>query len=93
MISIIKHSDKCKKLKPNSDYSLYINDTLKLEFEHYREPADLAQLLRDAADAVDLSMGIPLPSLSVQKTPPRKLTMQERMCGIKHHLEKQDMEY
>ncbi len=93
MISIVKHSSKCKKLKPNSDYSLYINETLKLDFEHFREPEDLAQLLRDAAIAVDLSNGISPPSLKVQKTPPKKLTMMERMNGIKSHLEKQEMDY
>lgn len=91
MISIIKHSSKCKLLKPKSDYSLYINETLKVDFEHYREPADLAALLRDAADAIDLSNNITPPHL--KKLPKPKLSMMERMNGIKHHLEKQKMDY
>ena len=93
MISIIKHSSKCKKLKPNSDYSLYINDTLKLDFEHFREPEDLAQLLRDAAIAVDLSNGIKPPTAIVQKTKPKPLTMLERMNRIQDLQEKQEMDY
>lgn len=93
MISILKHSSKCKLLKPNSDYALYINDTLKLDFEHFREPEDLAALLRDAADAVDLSNNITPPHLILQKTKPKPLSMMERLNGIQHHLEKQEMEY
>ncbi len=91
MISIIKHSSKCKKLKPNSDYSLYINDTLKLEFDHFREPEDLAQLLRDAADAVDLSNGITPAHLKTLPKP--KMSMMDRLNGIQHHLEKQELDY
>ena len=70
-----------------------MNKTVKVEFEHIREPEDLAQMLRDAADAVDLSNGI-TPTQHIQKiAPPKRLTMQERLCGIKSHLEKQEMEY
>ncbi len=70
-----------------------MNKTEKVEFEHIREPEDLANMLRDAADAVDLSNGI-TPTNHIQKVPePRKLTMMERMNGIQHHLEKQKMEY
>ena len=91
MIQIVRHSTNCNKL--SKTYSLYVNKTEKLEFEHIREPEDLAQMLRDAADAVDLSNGI-TPTQHIQKVPePRKLTMMERMNGIKSHLEKQEMDY
>ena len=91
MISIVRHDTRCSKL--SKTYSLYVNKTVKVEFEHIREPEDLAQMLRDAADAVDLSNGI-TPFNHIQKVDvPRKLTMQERMCGIKSHLEKQEMDY
>ena len=90
MIKILKNGNSCKQLKPNSDYSLYINNTCKLEFEHFREPEDLAQLLRDAADAVDLSNGITPPHL--QKPEAKKISMMERLNGIQHHLDKQEMD-
>ena len=91
MISIIRHSTNCNKL--SKTYSLYVNKTEKVEFEHIREPEDLAQMLRDAADAVDLSNGI-TPTNHIQKvSEPPRLSMMDRMSGIKHHLEKQKMEY
>lgn len=78
-------------MKNSSDYSLYVNDTLKIDFEHYREPEDLAQLLRDAADAIDLSNNIIPPHL-VPKAKP-KLSMMDRLSGIHQHLEKQEMNH
>lgn len=91
MIQIVRHTTKCNKL--SKTYSLYVNKTEKVEFEHIREPEDLAQLLRDAADAIDIQNGI-IPDNHIQKVPePRKRTMMERMNGIKHHLEKQEMDY
>ncbi len=91
MISIVRHTTKCNKL--SKTYSLYVNKTEKVEFEHIREPEDLAQMLRDAADAVDLSNGI-TPTNHIQKVAePRKPTMMERLNGIQHHLEKQEMDY
>lgn len=85
MISIIKNNSVCK-MKNNSDYSLYVNDTLQIDFEHYREPEDLAQLLRDAANAIDLSNGI-APTNIVIQTPQKKLSMMDRLSGIHQHLE------
>jgi hypothetical protein len=93
MIQILKNAQACKKLTSNTDYSLYINNTLKLEFDHFREPEDLARLLRDAADAVDLSNNITPPHLVVKIPPKKKLSMMERMNGIAQHLEKQEMDY
>ena len=100
MISIIKSNIECKRLQANSEYSLYVNDTLKIDFEHYRQPEDLAQLLRDAADAIDLSNNIIPPHLVPQVIKKPKLSMMERMTGIKQHLdaeksfsEKQDLDY
>lgn len=94
MISIIKNNTDCKRLQSYSEYSLYVNDTLKIDFKHIREPEDLAQLLRDAADAIDLSNNITPPHLLVIEPPkPKKLSMMERMNGIQHHLEKQEMDH
>lgn len=93
MISIIKNNTDCKKLQSNSEYSLYVNDTLKIDFEHFRQPEDLAQLLRDAADAIDLSNNIIPPHLVPKVIKKPKLSMMERMTGIKQHLEKQDLDY
>lgn len=93
MISIIKKNIECKQLQTNSEYSLYVNDTLKIDFEHYREPEDLAMLLRDAADAIDLSNNITPPHLVIAVTKKPKLTMMQRLSGIDAHLEKQEMNY
>ena len=57
MISIVKN-ESCKELQAKKNYSLYINETLKASWHHIREPADLALLLREAADAIDLANGI-----------------------------------
>jgi hypothetical protein len=90
MIRIIKGNSTCKNVG-NQEYSLYVNETLKADFKHVREPEDLATLLRDAADAIDLSNNITPPHL---KTPEKKkLSMMERMNGIAHHLEKQGLDY
>ena len=93
MISIIKKNTECKRLQSNSEYLLYVNDTLKIDFEHFREPEDLAQLLRDAADAIDLSNNITPPHLVPAVTKKPKLSMMERLSGIHAHLDKQELDY
>jgi hypothetical protein len=64
-----------------------VNETLKAEFEHCREPEDLAKILRDAADQVDLDNGITPPHLEKIPVKKKKLSMMERLNGIQHHLE------
>ncbi len=92
MISIVKHDSKLKRVAEDS-YSIYVNEKHIIDFEHYREPKDLARLLRDAADQVDIDNGITPEHLKHIPEPKRKLSMMERMNGIAAHLEKQEMDY
>lgn len=92
MISIVKN-DSCKTLEAKKNYSLWVNKTHKMDFYHFREPADLAQVLRDAADAVDLSNNIIPDHLKEKMEVKPKLSMMERLNGIQQHLEKQELDY